>query len=66
MAPGPLDIRLYDVQGRTVVARRYVPTSDVLQVELNGGSRMDSGVYFLQVTDREGSTADGAKFVILR
>ena len=66
MAPGPLDVRLYDVQGRTVVARRYVPTSDVLQVELDGGSRMDSGVYFLRVTDHEGSATQSAKLVILR
>jgi hypothetical protein len=67
---GPLEVRVYDLQGRLVREQSEVAAglgSDRFRLDLGGGSRvLASGVYFLRVRDVEGNETPAAKFVVLK
>ncbi len=66
---GPLDVRLYDTQGRLIL-RRGVPWaagSPSLSLELGAArGRLASGVYFLRAADAGGQEAERVRVVILK
>jgi hypothetical protein len=69
-AAGPLQIELYDIQGRRVLRRTEPGTGlgimstrlDLAQLE----RRLTSGIYFLRVTDAAGQQSEAVKVVVLR
>jgi hypothetical protein len=69
-AAGPMQIELYDIQGRRVLTRTEPGTGlatvssalDLTQLE----RRCTSGIYFLRVTDAAGERSEAAKVVVLR
>jgi hypothetical protein len=66
---GPLDVRLYDLQGRQ--QRRETMAAggtgkDNLTMDLSSGTRLSAGVYFLKVIDVKGRTSPTLRVVVLR
>ncbi len=68
--PGPLEVRLYDLQGRRVAAQEAVAAGDgwdTVRLELGTAAPgLATGVYFLQVRDAAGRESGAAKVVVLR
>jgi hypothetical protein len=69
-APGPLRIRLYDLQGRLVAeqqARVTGPAREVVSFDLaEPHGRLASGIWFLRVTDSTGDESPSIKVLVLR
>ncbi|MGH7731484.1 MAG: T9SS type A sorting domain-containing protein [Candidatus Eiseniibacteriota bacterium] len=69
-ANGPLDVALYDLQGRLVLRRH--PESggtgqDAIQLDLGLAERpLTPGIYFIRVQDTAGRSSDVLKVVILK
>lgn len=69
-AAGPLDVALYDLQGRLVLRQR--PESggtgqDAIQLDLGLAERpLTPGIYFIRAQDATGRSSDVSKFVILK
>ena len=69
-AAGPLEILLYDLQGRTLL-RQHLDASgsgiDRFRIDPSAtSSRLSSGVYFLRARDASGSVSEPSKVVYLR
>jgi hypothetical protein len=68
-AAGPVDIRLYDLQGRLVLETQGTANGlgeDTLRLDLHAAQgRLGPGVYFLRVTDSRGASSEPARIVIL-
>jgi len=69
-APGTLDVRVYDVQGRLVHRQREVTTEGESKVFRLGlgmqGATLRSGIYFIRVRDALGQESNAVKTVLLR
>jgi hypothetical protein len=67
--PGPLVLRLYDVQGRVVLEQREQADTGTLTLalDLKGSLRaLTSGIYFAQVRDAASRLSNAVRLVILR
>ncbi|MBI5710626.1 MAG: T9SS type A sorting domain-containing protein [Candidatus Eisenbacteria bacterium] len=67
---GPLDLQVFDLQGRLVLHRRVASSgagSDTFRLDLRTGSfPLVAGVYFLRALDTTGRESNTAKLVVLR
>ena len=66
---GALTARLYDLQGRVALERRFDASGtgeDALMLDLVDGPAGHSGVYFLRVTDATGRTTRTARVAVVR
>jgi len=67
---GPLELRLYDLQGRMVLRESGVATGsgeDVVRFDLaQAPVPISNGIYFAVVRDSEGKANEGIKLVVLR
>ncbi len=66
---GALTARLYDLQGRVVVERRFDASGtgdDAVTLDLDDGPARHSGIYFLRVTDATGRTTRTARVAVVR
>jgi hypothetical protein len=64
-ASGPVEVSVYDVQGRRVMRTSFSSTLGRVSARLDLDARMSSGVYFLRVMDAARQEAT-AKLVVLR
>jgi len=68
--PGPLDVRVYDLQGRLVLRQQPIATGsgqDSIRLDFSQASRpLAAGVYFLRVRDSSGQLSGAGKLVLLR
>jgi hypothetical protein len=69
-APGTLDVRVYDVQGRLVHRQSEMATAGESKVFRLGlgmqGATLRSGIYFIRVRDALGQESNAVKTVLLR
>jgi len=69
-APGALDVRVYDVQGRLVHRQSEMATEGETKVFRLGlgvqGATLRSGIYFIRVRDALGQESNAVKTVLLR
>ncbi len=67
---GPLDVRLYDVQGRLALRRRPAASGlgrDTLTLDFGpGAAAVASGVYFVRVSDHGGRVSETVRIVALK
>jgi len=66
---GALTARLYDLQGRVAVERRFQASGtgdDAVTLELDDSSARHSGIYFLRITDGTGRTTRTARVAVVR
>jgi hypothetical protein len=69
-AAGPLDLRLYDLQGRVVLQQQRIASGlgeDTVRFDLGEApGPLRNGIYFAAVRDAAGESSDAVKLVILR
>jgi hypothetical protein len=69
-AAGPVQVWLYDLQGRRVMRATFMASGsgeDTLRLDWSAASpRPSPGIYLLRVMDAEGHTSEPVKLVILR
>ena len=67
---GPLQLRLYDIQGRLVTRQEATALGqgrDVVRLDAAAmRGPLPSGVYFLTTTDAAGAESENTKVVVLR
>jgi hypothetical protein len=64
-AIGPLDLTVFDVQGRRILRRTWDGPSGSTSMRLSLDEGLAAGIYFVRLSDADGATAT-ARFVFLR
>jgi len=69
-AAGPLDLRLYDLQGRVVLRQQVIAAGsgeETIRFDLaEAPDRVRNGIYFAIVRDAAGQSSEAVKIVVLR
>jgi hypothetical protein len=66
-APGPVELRVYDLQGRVVSKTRHEVADDRITIRFDEArTTLRSGLYFALVEDSLGQRSDAIRVVIVR